>query len=251
MRNLFLLIIALMMLVLGGCTSSGKIQKCFTERPHHLYYLHDSKVVPDKLPVNVSVSVSDQQIQIPEYTEIKRTKGWVIPLLVFNMWKSENECTLGSDMLDQNLGSAVCHSLCREIERSGNFLADTLREADYHLEVQLNRIESSGPYSSSGFFYFLLFFYGFGYSDIAGPAISDVEISYELRKGGVTVLENTLSAQIITDPINLRVSNNTQLIRHYATSMTECIAHNLKQINEDLVGELNTYFGYNLSGQLN
>lgn len=54
-------------------------------------------------------------------------------------------------------------------------------DSDYTIEISIDEMKTEGPYVSSGFFYFALYVYGYSHSVVAGPAISNLKVSYHLN----------------------------------------------------------------------
>jgi hypothetical protein len=133
-------------------------------------------------------------------------------------------------------------SLNKEINRSGYFKLDSLKESAYSLELSIDEIKAEGPYVSKGFFYFALYAYGFSYGDYAGPANASLKISYHLKKDGQLIHSNTFGSEKKTEQIRKRYSNLAILQQDYATSMVEATSYNFKKISELIVNDLNTYF---------
>jgi len=145
-------------------------------------------------------------------------------------------------MIEEDIPSFLKTSLISEINRSGNFNIDTLDKSDYSLELSIDEIKTEGPYVSSGFFFFALYVYGYSYSDTAGPAISNLKVSYKLKKGDQIIHSNSFSSEKITEQINKRYTNTKILQQDYAVSMVEATSYNFKNTIELIVKDLNTYF---------
>jgi hypothetical protein len=95
---------------------------------------------------------------------------------------------------------------------------------------------------SSGFFYFALYVYGFSYSDRAGPATSNLRVSYKLKKDDQIIHSNSFSSEKVTEQINKRYTNTKILQQDYAVSMVEATSYNFKNTVELIVNDINTYF---------
>ena len=147
----------------------------------------------------------------------------------------------GKSMIEEEIPSFLRTSLISEISRSGNFNADTFENSDYTIELSIDEIKTEGPYISSGFFYFALFAYGYSYSDKAGPAISNLQISYKLKKNGQVIHNNIFNSEKITEPINKRYNSKSILQQDYAISMIEAISFNFKNTIELIVSDLNRF----------
>jgi len=197
-RLRILTIFALIAVVFTNCTTTKRIQKNMNSGQYSLAYLHDSEEKNDKNNIFVNISDVYNQSDMNDTTKVKRLKGWVVPLLFINVWRSENHCIQGKSMIEDDITNFFKTSLSNEINRSGSFKTDTLNNSEYSIKLSIDEIKTDGPYVSSGYFYFALYVYGYSYSDIAGPAMSTMKVNYQLYKGADVVLENTIDARQIT-----------------------------------------------------
>jgi hypothetical protein len=210
---------------------------------YSMAYIMDSKIADSKDSISISVdNILFNPSIMSDTTKIKREKGWFLPLVFVYVWNSQNKCSQGKSMIEEDIPSFLKTSLISEINRSGNFNIDTLDKSDYSLELSIDEIKTEGPYVSSGFFYFALYVYGYSYSDRAGPAISNLKVSYKLKKGDQIIHSNSFSSEKITEQINKRYTNTKILQQDYAVSMVEATSYNFKNTIELIVKDLNTYF---------
>jgi hypothetical protein len=226
-----------------SCTSTKTIQKNMNMKSFSMSYLKDSKVAEVKKEIGISVdSVYFEPSIMRDSTQVIKKNGWFIPLLVFNIWKSEANCYQGKNMFAENIPDFIKTSLMEEIDRSGNVYADYSAKSPYKIELSVDEMKTEGPYLSSGFFYFLIYVYGYGYSDVAGPAVSKLTISYKIKKGDDVLLSNTYEIDKLTEQINKRYTNLQILQQDYAVSMVEAASMNIKSAVEKIVNDLNVYF---------
>lgn len=239
-KSIFL-IIGLSFIV--SCTSTKQIQKNMNSNSYSMAYIMDSKIAysKDSISIRVDTILFNSDI-ISDTTKIKREKGWFLPLVFVYVWNSQNKCSQGKSMIEEDIPSFLKTSLISEINRSGNFNIDTLDKSDYSIELSIDEIKTEGPYVSSGFFYFALYVYGYSYSDRAGPAISNLSVSYKLKKGDQIIHSNSFSSEKVTEQINKRYTNTKILQQDYAVSMVEATSYNFKNTIELIVNDLNTYF---------
>ena len=238
--KLFLLITGFTSMV--ACTTTKEIQKNMNSRSYSMAYIMDSEISHCKNNITVKVdTVFFNPREMSDTTKVKREKGWCVPLIFVNIWNSKNKCSQGKSMLEEDIPSFLKMSLTSEINRSGKFLVDSLSSADYTIELSIDKIKTEGPYVSSGGFYFLLCAYGFWYSDVAGPALSYLKVSYQLKKDGQVVLSNAFSLEKVTEQINKRYTNQNLLQQDYAISMVEAVSYNLKNTIELIVNDLNVF----------
>lgn len=244
MKNIsksFFLLIGIALIV--SCTSTKQIQKNMNSKSYSMAYIMDSKISDSKDSISISIdTILFNTSIISDTTKIKREKGWFLPLVLVYVWNSQNKCIQGKSMIEEDIPSFLKTSLISEINRSGNLNIDTLDKAEYSLELSIDEIKTEGPYVSSGFFYFALYVYGYSYSDRAGPAISNLKVSYKLKKGEQIIHSNSFSSEKVTEQINKRYTNTKILQQDYAVSMVEATSYNFKNTIELIVNDLNTYF---------
>ncbi|MFQ3579045.1 MAG: hypothetical protein SNJ71_02760 [Bacteroidales bacterium] len=184
---------------------------------YSMAYIMDSKIADSKDSISVRVdNILFSPNIMSDTTKIKREKSWFLPLVLVYIWNSQNKCIQGKSMIEEDIPSFLKNSLISEINRSGKFNVDTLGKSDYSLELSIDEIKTEGPYVSSGFFYFALYVYGYSYSDRAGPAISNLKVSYKLKKGDQIIHSNSFSSEKITEQINKRYTNTKILQQDYA-----------------------------------
>lgn len=231
------------LILIASCASTKKIQKNMNSRSHSLAYIMDSKIAESKnnISINIDTVLFNSNI-INDTTKVKHIKGWFLPLVFVYIWNSEERCSQGKSMIEENIPSFLETSLTSEINRSGKFNVDTLNKSDYSIELSIDKIKTEGPYTSSGFFYYALYVYGYSHSDIAGPAISNLQVSYKLKKGDQIIHSNSFSSEKFTEQLSQRYTSTSNLQQDYAVSMAEATSYNFKNTIELIVNDLNTYF---------
>lgn len=226
-----------------SCTPTSKIQNNMNSKSYSMAYIMDSKVSNTQKNISVGVdTIFFNSNIISDTTIVKREKGWFLPLVLVYVWNSQNKCSQGKSMIEEDIPSFLKTSLISEINRSGNFKVDSLNNSDFSIELSIDEIKTEGPYISSGFFYFALYVYGYSYSDIAGPAISNLRVSYKLKKNNIVVYSNSFNSEKVTEQINKRYNNTSILQQDYAISMVEATSYNFKNIIELIVNDLNSVF---------
>lgn len=226
-----------------SCTSTKKIQKNMNSNSYSMAYLMDSETSNLKKDIAVSIdSIYFNPNIMSDTTKVIREKGWFLPLVFVYIWNSQNNCIQGKSMIEEDIPYFLRKSMIDEISRSGNFTINTIDNSDYLLELSIDEIETKGPYVSSGFFYFALYVYGYSYSDRAGPALSNLSVSYKLKKDNEVVLSNFFNSEKTTEQINKKYTNTNILQQDYAISMVEATSYNFKNVIELIINDINTYF---------
>lgn len=232
-----------MLSIAFSCTSTKNIQTNMNAKRNSLAYIMDSEIAPTKSEFSVFTdTVLFDPALLNDSILVTREKGWFIPLVFVYIWNSTNNCIQGRSIMEEDPAVFLKTSLNNEMNRSGYFKPDSLKESEYSLELSIDEIKAEGPYVSKGFFYFALYAYGFSYGDYAGPANASLKISYQLKKDGQLIHSNTFGSEKKTEQIRKRYSNLAILQQDYATSMVEATSYNFKIISELIVNDLNTYF---------
>lgn len=164
-RLLFLLLLSMLIV---SCTSSSRIAKNMNSKRYSLAYIQDSDIASVK--DSVSLRIDSVVFNVPDMrdsTIVKKEKGWFLPLVLVYVWKAQHNCVQGKMMMEEDLLSFCKNSLSDEMKRSGRFQVDTLKSSNYVLEVSIDEMKTTGPYVSSGFFYFAFYVYGYSYADNA------------------------------------------------------------------------------------
>ncbi len=244
MKNIsksFFSIIGLALIV--SCSSTKQIQKNMNSNSYSMAYIMDSKIADSKDSISISIdTILFNSSIISDTTKVKTEKSWFLPLVFVYVWNSQNKCIQGKSMIEEDIPSFLTTSFISEVNRSGNFNIGALDKSDYSIELSVDEIKTEGLYVNSGLFYFALYAYGYSYSDKAGPAISNLKISYKLKKGDQVIHSNSFSSKKITEQINKRYVNTKILQQDYAKSMVEATSYNFKNTIELIVNDLNAYF---------
>lgn len=247
MRSIINISISVLILSsLVSCKSTKSIQKTMNANSYSMAYLMDSKVSDFKSDKALQIdNIHFNPNLINDTTKVIREKGWFIPLVFVYIWDSQNKCIKGKSMIQEEIPNFLEESLTAEVERSGTFNIDSLDDSEYQIELSIDEIKTEGPYKSSGFFYFALYVYGYSYSDQAGPAISNLTISYKLKKKNKIIHSNSFSSERMTEPIIKRYNNTKLLQQDYAISMVEATSFNFKDVIKKIVFDINTFFENN------
>ncbi len=229
-------------LLFTNCTSSKKIYERFAAQSYSLSYNHEP-VVPRKLDnLDVLIKLSGDSESVLSSTKVERDKGIVVPLIAFNYWKSVNTCSVGQDMMDENFPEFLQDALTEELDRSSIIHPIQGGDTPYRLEITIDSVGASGPYSSEGFAYFLLLAYGYSYSDWTGPGIANLNVSYKLYKNDEVLMENTVVRKKLTAESQYRYAKTETLQNDYGKFMVEAVSLCVKEVCEEISEELNGHF---------
>lgn len=119
-----------------------------------------------------------------KYGEIEKEKTLILPLLIWNYWDHISKHTIGEDQIDGDVYRYIQSAFEQSATRKGYKLVD--KEEDILVTIKPQKIESSTKYEKSGYFYFILFAYGYGMSERKGPYASNVKFEVETKIGNRT-----------------------------------------------------------------
>lgn len=235
-----ILLTSTLAIFLTSCTSTKKIQDLLKYK-QSVGYLLDSEPVKIKRDISVNLSSIKVDSSIRKQTTVIKETGWAVPLLIINIGSSRKMCYLGSSNYRYSWNDILNYNFSREAERSGVFQLDSL-SSDYTLDLTINKVEAFGPYDS----FVGYIFFGFGYilyfEDTFGPTDTEVDITYQLKRNGIIMQENTFNSKQSTEAIIYRKKNREELIRSFASSMAIGTSENFKNVIELIVTDLNNYF---------
>jgi len=236
-----LLLFIAIALIATSCTSTKKVQEHLEYNKQSVAYLMDSEPVDQKSDIKVTLTSVKVDPTIRNQTIAVKETGWAVPLLAFNYWASRKMCYQGASNYRTSWEDALQYNFTREVNRSGTFQLDSAKNS-YELELTINKLQAVGPYVSQGIFVYLVFFYVYTSGDYAGPSDTELAISYQLKKNGDVIHENTFDTKKSTEVFKNGYKNKKELIQTFATSMAEATSENYKHVIQLMVDDLNKYF---------
>lgn len=241
MKRLFtrLLIVGITLLV-TGCSSLGTIKSNMDMKSVSMPYEMDSvPPVTNKRPVAVSVEpVRFDPSLLGTKSQTRKEKVLLLPLVIINVWERYDICMPGSKAFSDDIPTFMRTNLVREINHLGLVRTDTGQASEYTLDVSIDELKAEGPYRRS----FVSYLFLFSRSEIAGPAVANLKVTYALKKGNQVVRKNTFSASKSTQWSKRKYTDNAHMQMDYTEAMVNATASNFKHINKQIVEDLNDYF---------
>ena len=225
--------VILLFVVLAGCAGTASLQHLLEEQKGALAYVHDSEKVAEKKAVTLSISSFTVDDVLTLKTVVKRKSTFVLPLLVFNTWKQEDQAQLGYAQLENDYKQFLRESFIDEVKRSSTYIYGEER-GDLALDVKIKKIEMSAPISQHGNFIFALYFFAFGTQTTTGPVDVTVEADVQASKGSAVVFTKVLQGSFRT---NILEGKNVNL-KDYTIAMIEGVSMAIKNLNEKIVKEI-------------
>ena len=231
MKKTTMLILAVL---LSGCGAAAGIQSTLKDRNGELLYLHDSEKVPDKQGGTVQISSFVVDDILPSETTVREKSGFVLPLLVVNVWKFEYQSSLGSDQLKNDYKKFIQDSFIEELDRRGRY-KHVEGHGDMELAVEVKTMTMSAPIVKTGNFLFLLVAWAFGQNTSAGPVSVVVTANVELKKDGKELFNRDFQGKTQT---NILAGQHVNL-EDFTTSMIEGVSLAIKDLDERIVSGIN------------
>ena len=236
----FLLFILIATLT-SGCISTKKVERSFSYYRPIIDFSLDSEIKLSKLPFSVVINKVRMDSLVRQKTSVTKKSGWLIPLVVVNVWKSKKICYQGLSSYYTPVESSYLHYLKAESRRSGVFQLDSL-DADYEVEIIIKKIEAYGPYKDFGFSIFINPLSAIIYEGTAGPALAEFVAVYQLKKNGAIIREETFESNSKVNFIHYDDQDRKDILKSYSTRMAEATSLNIKTVIEAMVVDLNSYF---------
>ncbi|ELR73580.1 hypothetical protein C900_02665 [Fulvivirga imtechensis AK7] len=236
-RNTLLIFISLL---IWSCTSTKMIQDGLTRRSSSLAYLHETPITKKRSSFTMSVDVT-ADYELNKKSQLTKVKSSVLPLLIFNQWKTDFNYTLGKSEIEEDITDFLKNSLVMANKRSGFLETDTSNLAKFSLTVNIDSVYARGPYLSHGVFVYFLIAYSYAQSEYAGPGEAYSRLSYQLKEGDKVLLENAVERKMSSQPLNHQVSNLEKLRDNYTTNLVESLSLTLKENIDSIIKSINRY----------
>jgi hypothetical protein len=165
--------------MLMGCAGTGGLREKFQGQRSTLGYVQDSR---DRPVSDVAIAEYKVIPEVPEITGVERTRSFILPLLFINNWSHYFRINLGKAGVEPTLEGFGSRTLARDLERAG--AASRGGPPDLKVKVRVTELRSKATYRKAGYSYFILFLYGFGWSQSATGIESSIEADLILERAG-------------------------------------------------------------------
>lgn len=214
-----------------GCTTTANLERTVQARTGGLAYIHDSRKAEQKdRSLALTSFVADDLFD--RATTVKRTSTFFLPLVVFNLFTSQDNIQLGHAQLTTDYRQFFKESLVDELQRSGRYTV-TDGQADYALEVTIRKVEVAAPINQRFLLAIPVVIIFWQKAFTAGPA--DVAVVAEVR---LTKAHQTLLNQELKGTYRTSAFAKGQL-PDYATAVMQAVSLATKDLNENIAEALN------------
>lgn len=229
-------IVAIMIVLLTGCAGAAGIQSSLQGRSGELVYLHDSEKIAEKQGGTMKLASFVVDDVLPPITTVRHESSFVLPLLVFNMWKYGYKSNLGAAQIGNDYKSFIRESFVEEVNRSGKF-GYAEDKADLEIDLKVKTITMEAPIYEQGHIIFAVYAIAWGRYTSAGPVDVIVTADVVCKRDGQELFSQEVQGR---GRAGILQGKNLQL-GDYTTTMVEALSLAIKGFNENLVRELNKY----------
>jgi uncharacterized lipoprotein YmbA len=226
------ILFTILVLFISGC--AGSIQKSLEGCSGELMYLHDSTKIPEKEAQTLKIgSFIVDDVLTPSVT-VTKTGTFILPLIVFNMWKYDFQSSLGYTQIRNDYKQFIKDSFIEEFRRSCKF-KHVEENSSAEINIKFKNVTMSAPIRKSG--YFAYFFYGasYAYGTWTGPVHVIVTANAVLKKDGQELLNKEFQGTYQT----IFLQDKNTKIEDYTTAMIEGLSLAIKDLNERIVKGIN------------
>jgi hypothetical protein len=153
---------------------------------------HKNDIVEPKIiPIADASAQSTKSFKIREITiddaaitqdaSFEKTKTFVLPLLVLNIWNHQTEYSIGKKQFSSSLEDHLRNAFEVGLTQFGYRKADD--SADFEISIRVRKLQSKAEYAEAGHFYFVGIAYGYGYGERRGPYTSNILFDITTNQG--------------------------------------------------------------------
>jgi hypothetical protein len=227
--------IILTSVLLSGCAGTAALQSTLQSRSGELVYLHDTPPVPDKRKGTLKLGSFVVDDVLPPATTVQKESGFLLPLLVFNMWKYGYTSSLGAAQIANDYKTFMRESLVEELKRSSTFAyADD--QADIEIDLKIKTVAMNAPIERNGHFLFAVYAVSWGDQTLAGPVDVVMTADAVWKQDGKELMTREVQGRGRAGILGGRIVQ----MEDYTTAMIEALSLAIKDLNENLVKEINS-----------
>jgi len=222
------------MMLIAGCGGAAGLESSLQSQHGSLAYLYDSEKVSVKQGETLRIGSVVVDDVLPTMTSVREESGFVLPLLFVNIWKYEYQSRLGYSQLSNDYKAFFKESFIEELKRSGkfNYVDD---HGDMEIDMKVKGISMTAPMRKVGNVIFAVYAVAYSQSIWAGPAEVLVTADAVLKRDGKEIFNQEFRGIGRTGVLQGRNLN----ISDFTTAMIEALSLSVKNLNENIVREIN------------
>lgn len=232
-------ILLLFPIAIISCGPTKNLSKIIHKQKVSPEYLHNSEIKQCDRTVTIALS-SINDSRFPRETTVNRIRRVIHPFLVYNNLEYTWSIDLGESSLDGGYGDFLEHAFKTESPRTGCYtVVDNPLEADYTLDITVNRCEVNAKYEMNSVVIFLLLAYSQSYEEMGLPAITNLMVNAKLKKGEETVLDEQYQMGMSLPFLSGNYANTNKLKADFLKYLVENLSANTKFIVEAMINDIN------------
>lgn len=235
MKPLWFVVFSVMLC--AGCGGAPALESLLQTKNGPLGYLYDSEKVSEKQTGTLRIGSVIVEDVLPRATSVTEQSGFVLPLLVVNVWKYDYQSQLGQSQLTNDYKTFITDSFIEELKRSGKF-SYVDGQSEVEIDLKIKTISMTAPMRKTGNVIFLLYAVSFSQDYYAGPAEVRITADAVLRKDGTEFWNQQFTGVGRTGVLEGRNLN----IADFTTAMIEALSLSVKNLNENIVREINKIY---------
>jgi hypothetical protein len=141
-------------------------------------------------------SVLVENNAIPEDPKFTKEKTFFLPLILFNSWSHVTRHQVGTSQFINDVSDYVRYTMEEGLIQAGAKRSNN--KPDVILNIKVKRLKAYADYGKSGYFFFLLFVYGFGQNEFTGPFVGDVVFEIDIKDGNREFTREVTGEEILT-----------------------------------------------------
>jgi len=232
MKPIWLVVLGVMLC--AGCGGAPGLESLLKTKSGPLAYLYDSEKVPVKQAGTVRLGSVLVEDVLPQTTSVTEQSGFLLPLLVVNVWKYDYQSQLGQSQLTNDYKTFIKDSFIEELKRSGKY-SYVDEHSEIEIDLKIKAISMTAPIRKTGNVIFLLYAVAFNQSYYAGPAEVLITADAVVKKEGMEIFNQEFRGIGRSGVLQGRNIN----IPDFTTAMIEALSWSVKNLNESIVRAIN------------
>jgi hypothetical protein len=221
--------------LLSGCVGAEGLQLELAKSRAELMYVH-APPLAERQPGTVALGKVAVEAALPKETTVEKTGGFVVPLVLFNLWWADYRSELGAAQLQNDLATFTRSSLAEALRRGARY-AWAEQGGDLTVDVTVRKATTDAPLGESGEFVFLLVNGSAHKTFNAGPATVTLDGEVVMRRGDVELVRRPIQAK--GSSIGILRGSDVSIIQDFTPAMGEALSLAVKAFADEVVRTVN------------
>jgi len=160
---------------------------------------------------------------------VDKNKSYFIPAIVFWAWENSLDCKLNNQIYTNTFIDILNYKI-GEFQLSKHL-------GNKVLEINIEKIPSEFKYLNKGFFYFIVYAYGYSFYEGIQPDGQTLEISYRILEDNFEVKNKTFK-KFYNAPYKDGWAGSTKLVNKYIQSLNANFENDCNEFVSDVIDNL-------------